>query len=464
MKHFRDNNDTIAAIATPAGEGGIAVLRVSGPAALAITDINFSGRTRIADARSHSLHFGAFGDKGAVIDTVVAGVYRAPHSYTGEDTVELSCHGGYYVSQTILSVLLSNGARIAEPGEFTLRAFLNGKMDLAQAEAVADVIHAKSEKAHRTSVQQLEGKLSAYIGSLRTELLDLCSLFELELDFSEEDVTLADREEARAALERITGSVRAAVRSFSEGKLMREGVTVVLAGKPNAGKSSLLNILLDENRAIVSHIPGTTRDSIQESITLNGLLFTFIDTAGLRDSADEIEQEGVRRTRTHMQSADVVVVLLDSSVIPTNEDRSLYNSIERTVSNDAVLLYVFNKSDAEAAEFRRSVSDIGAPHCTISCKTHEGIGRFKEMLYSMALPQYDTDAGSITITNIRHKHSLELAAGSLTRAHAAIAEGASGDLLAIDLRDALDHLGAIIGITTPDDILNNIFSKFCIGK
>jgi tRNA modification GTPase len=237
----------------------------------------------------------------------------------------------------------------------------------------------------------------------------------------------------------------------------------VLAGKPNAGKSSLLNILLDENRAIVSHIPGTTRDSIEESISLNGLLFTFIDTAGLRETVDEIEHEGVRRTELHVSRADVVVVLIDASVAPSTEDAALYKKIEETVSGHAVLLYVLNKSDKMIAGFPEETVS-GTRSCSISCKTHEGIDAFKEMLYSTMLPVFDAESGSVTVTNIRHKQSFELAAASLVRARDAVTAGLSGDLVAVDLRDALDHLGAIIGITTPDDILNNIFSKFCIGK
>ncbi|MGE5313592.1 MAG: tRNA uridine-5-carboxymethylaminomethyl(34) synthesis GTPase MnmE [Acidobacteriota bacterium] len=478
MTPIKDNSDTIAAIATPQGEGGIAVVRVSGPRAFAITDINFSGRALLASAKSHTMHYGHFlaggahmagqGGERPVLDTVVAMVYRAPHSYTGEDTVEVSCHGGYFVSQQVLQALLAGGARLAEPGEFTLRAFLNGRLDLAQAEAVADLIRARSEKAHRTSIAQLEGSLSRYIGSLRGELMDLCALFELELDFSEEDIELADREEAKEALRRIRATIRSAITSFAGGRLVREGVTAVLAGKPNAGKSSLLNILLDENRAIVSHIPGTTRDMIQESASINGLLFTFIDTAGLRETADEIEQEGVRRTQARMADADLVVLLVDASHPADAEDVRLYREIARTRAEQAVLLTVFNKADIESPEFKDSVSaftnEEGRHSVSISCRTHEGIARFKEMLYHLALPHYDTDARSITITNLRHKQSLEAAEESLRRAQASLDGRASGELIAIDLREAMEHLGMIIGVTTPEDILNTIFSKFCIGK
>jgi tRNA modification GTPase len=465
MTALRDNADTIAACATPAGEGGIAVLRVSGPCALAITDISFRGGARASAAAPQTLHYGTIVDgAGEIVDTVVVSVFRAPHSYTGEDTAEISCHGGYFISQTILAMLLANGARMAAPGEFTLRAFLNGKLDLSQAEAVNDLIRAKTEKAHKTSVQQLEGKLSRYVRSLRSELLDICSLFELELDFSEEDITLADRAASARDITRIIGTIDSAVASYAGGKLVRDGVRVVLAGKPNAGKSSLLNILLDENRAIVSHIPGTTRDSIEESISLNGLLFTFIDTAGLRETVDEIEQEGVRRTQMHVSRADVVVVLIDASVEPESEDAALYKKIEETVSGHAVLLYVLNKSDKMIALYAGGTTIVGVRQCSISCKTHEGIDSFKDLLYSTVLPVFDAESGSVTVTNIRHKRSFELAAVSLGRARDAVAAGLSGDLVAVDLRDALDHLGAIIGITTPDDILNNIFSKFCIGK
>ncbi len=464
MKPLRDNRDTIAACATPAGEGGISVLRVSGPHAFAITDIGFRGAVRAADAASHTLHYGTFVGADGTVDTVVVSVFRAPHSYTGEDTSEISCHGGYFIAQTILGILLAHGARLAEPGEFTLRAFLNGKLDLSQAEAVNDLIRAKTEKAHRVSLRQLEGRLSKYVATLRAELLDICSAFELELDFSEEDIALADRDASDAGLTRIHDTITAAIGSFSGGKLVRDGVTVVLAGKPNAGKSSLLNILVDENRAIVSHIPGTTRDSIEESISLNGLLFTFVDTAGLRDSADEIEQEGVRRTHTHLAGADVVVVIVDASSAPTDEDRALYRRIAETVSGHAMLLYVLNKSDKAAADAPDAFAGLGAPLCSISCRTHEGIAAFKDALYRMALPAYDADADSITVTTVRHKQSFERAAGSIARARDAVRSGLSGDLVAVDLRDALDHLGSIIGITTPDDILDNIFSKFCIGK
>ncbi len=464
MTTLRDNADTIAACATPAGEGGIAVLRVSGPRAFAITDISFRGTVTAARASSHTLHFGTIVRAGEAVDTVVVSVFRAPHSYTGEDVAEISCHGGFFVSQTILALLLESGARLAAPGEFTLRAFLNGKMDLSQAEAVNDLIHAKTEKAHRTSLQQLEGKLSRYVRTLRQELLDLCSLFELELDFSEEEITLADRDASARTIARIRGTVDDAVASYAGGKLVREGATVVLAGKPNAGKSSLLNILLNENRAIVSHIPGTTRDSIEESISLNGLLFTFIDTAGLRDTVDEIELEGVRRTQQHVAAADVVVVLIDASVPPEAEDALLYKKIEETVSGHTVLLYVLNKSDKHVVFDADTTGTSPTRRCTISCKTHEGIAAFKDMLYAAVLPAYDGDAQSVTVTNIRHKQSFELAGASLRRALDAVEAGSSGDFVAVDLRDALDHLGTIIGITTPDDILNNIFSKFCIGK
>jgi len=463
MKHLRDNRDTIAACATPAGEGGISVLRVSGPHAFAITDISFRGAVRAADAASHTLHYGAFAGADGTVDTVVVSVFRAPHSYTGEDTAEISCHGGSFIAQTVLGILLAHGARLAEPGEFTLRAFLNGKLDLSQAEAVNDLIRAKTEKAHRASIRQLEGRLSKYVSTLRAELLDICSAFELELDFSEEDIALADRDASYADLTRIHDTITSAIRSFDGGKLVRDGVTVVLAGKPNAGKSSLLNILLDENRAIVSHIPGTTRDSIEESISLNGMLFTFVDTAGLRESADEIEQEGVRRTHTHLAAADVVVVVVDASEPPTDEDRTLYHGIAETVSGRAAVLFVLNKSDKAAAD-ADAFRSLPAPHCRISCRTHEGVGAFKDMLYRMAIPAYDADADSVTVTTARHKQSFERAAGSIARARDAVRSGLSGDLVAVDLRDALDHLGAIIGITTPDDILDNIFSKFCIGK
>lgn len=464
MKPLAKNADTIAACATPTGEGGIAVLRVSGPRAFAITDIYFRCSIPAAHAAAHTLHVGTIVHNETVIDTVVVSIFHRPHSYTGEDVAEISCHGGYYIAHRILSLLLEGGARMASPGEFTLRAFLNGKIDLSQAEAVNDLIHAKTEKAHIAGIQQLEGKLSRFVHTLRQELLNICSLFELELDFSEDDITLTDRNAAAESITKILATVNKAIDSYAGGKLVKEGVRIVLAGKPNAGKSSLLNILLDQNRAIVSQIPGTTRDSIEENVSIGGLLFTFIDTAGLRNTVNEIEQEGVRRTQNHISTADAVIILIDASMPIEPEDTKLYNNIEEIVSTHAIVFYVLNKSDKPILISNEIARAIGKRHCSISCKTHDGIEALKNMLFTAMLPAYDTDSISVTLTNVRHKQSFNHAADSLSRAYNTVVSGMSGEFVAVDLRDALDHLGNIIGITTPEDILNNIFSNFCIGK
>ncbi len=460
-----NSQDTIAALATPVGTGGIAVIRISGGQSFTLTDTIFRGSVRVAEAQSHTIHYGTITDPQdhALVDTVLVSLFRNPHSYTGEDVVEISVHGGYFVSQQILQILYRCGARSAQPGEFTLRAFLNGKLDLAQAEAVADIINAKTERSHRASVEQLNGRLSKHIDNLRKQLLDLCSLLELELDFSQEGIELTHNDESLRRINKISANIQEMINTYSTGKFTRDGVKVAIAGRPNVGKSSLLNVLLEEERAIVSEIPGTTRDTIEESIILNGLEFVFIDTAGLRESIDVIEKEGIRRTIHNLQKADIVLLIIDTSHPVSKEDILLFNETIKSLPNHTSAMYVLNKNDLRHSAF--SINDLPTlKNVDISCVTLSGIDRLKTALIKTALSEHDSLAGSLIITNIRHKNALESSLKSLKNAESSMLNNMSGDFIAADLRESLNYLGEIIGLTTPDDILNNIFLQFCIGK
>lgn len=461
--HTHSPADTIAAIATPIGIGGISVIRISGPSAITAADSIFRGSSSVDELPTHTIQFGSIVDPVSreTIDTVLVSVFRNPHSFTGEDVVEISSHGGYFVAQKILSLLYRSGTRPATPGEYTLRAFLNGKLDLAQAEAVADIIHSKTEKAHKASVDQLSGKLSSAVKALREDIVNICSLLELELDFSQEGIELTEKQIVVEKLGKIQSSIAGLSNSYNEGKVIKEGISVALVGKPNAGKSSLLNALLQEERAIVSEIPGTTRDTIQESVLLDGVEFVFNDTAGLRDSVDTIELEGIKRTSKAIGSSDVVLILIDGSVPVSENDILLYDSIINEYSKTKTILRVLNKHDIRDSSIEFSAIQ---PSLWISCKTHFGMGELKRQLVESSIPHHDPSESSVTITNARHRDALERANISLENAKGAIHGGLGGDFAAVDLRAALNYLGEIIGLTTPDDILNNIFANFCIGK
>ncbi|KAB2925092.1 MAG: tRNA uridine-5-carboxymethylaminomethyl(34) synthesis GTPase MnmE [Bacteroidetes bacterium] len=456
--------DTIAAVATPAGNGGIAVIRISGPDAVGVADRVFRGRIPLSSAASHTVHYGSVvGEDGRPADAILATVFRAPHSYTGEEVVELGTHGGHFVSRAVLRLVIAAGARPADPGEFTLRAFLNDRLDLAQAEAVADLIHARSERAHRVSMEQLTGKLSGHIRELRSTLTDLCSLLELELDFSEEGIELARRDELLSKLSGVRERIQTILSRYSTGKMAREGVRVALAGKPNVGKSSLLNILLEEERAIVSEIPGTTRDVIEESITLHGMEFVFTDTAGIRESVDLIEKEGIRRTMQHIRKADIVLFMVDASEEIGKGEADMLEEAMNSLPKHGKSILVVNKADRKASGFSLPVIP-DRPSVEISCKTHTGIDMLKSMLFETAIPDHADESDAPLITNERHKDALVHALESLDSAERSIQQNMSGEFVAVDLREALNHLGDIIGLTTPEDILNNIFARFCIGK
>lgn len=463
MHHYVHH--TIAALATPIGIGGISVIRISGPDSFSCIDSIFTGSSDLSHAASHTIHYGVIKDVDGetVVDTVLVSIFRNPNSYTGEDVIEISSHGGYFVAQKILTLLYSVGAHPARPGEFTQRAFLNEKMDLAQAEAVADIIHSRTDKSHQASILQLSGRLSKYVNGIREQLLNLCSLLELELDFSQEGIELASKEEVLKRIESIQTEIQKLSDSYSSGKFIREGVRVALIGKPNVGKSSLLNILLEEERAIVSEIAGTTRDIIEESIILNGQEFVFFDTAGLRDSFDTIEQEGIRRTLVSIKKADIILYIVDSSNANTKHDILMFRQISEQVEHKIPFLICANKIDIKNTLFSLDNFD-GAHIVEISCKQNFGIDKLKQQLVDLSIPNHDSNSSSITITNIRHKEALVSALNSLQKAHETISYGLGGDFAAVDLRDALNYLGEIIGLTTPDDILNHIFGKFCIGK
>lgn len=436
-------SDTIVAVSTPRGVGGVAVVRLSGPQAREMALRHLS-----VDALEprHS-HFARFSDGGSLIDEVLAVWFPAPHSYTGEEMVEISCHGSLYVQQAIVQALLDDGARLAEPGEFTMRAFLGGKLNLSQAEAVADLIDAVTPVQHRLAVSQLRGGYARKLNDLRKRLLDLTALLELELDFSQEDVEFADRSQLRQTLRDLAAEVERLMASFSLGNTLKRGIPVAIVGRPNAGKSSLLNALLDDDRALVSDIPGTTRDTIEETLTLDGITFRFIDTAGLRSSSDAIEAMGVERSRKAVADAEVVLYVHDATTSWQAPDVDLEGK---------QVIYVNNKSDLPVA------ASVPSPFINLSAKTKEGIAQLEAMLVERYQPRLSGDAP--LLSNERHYGALLHVAKALAAASRALDEAIPSDLVAVDLRDALYHLGTITGEVSSDELLTNIFSRFCIGK
>ena len=442
--------DTIAAISTPHGIGGIAVVRLSGPDAFAI-----ASRHLKSPGATHPQLF-RIGEK--VLDQVIATAYHAPHSYTGDDTVEISCHGSLYVQQTLLQALLDSGARLAEPGEFTRRAFLNGKLNLSQAEAVADLIDSTNAAAHSLAVSQLRGGYAKELETLRQQLVDLTALLELELDFSDEDVEFADRSRLHSLASQIYTRVTALRESFHMGNAMRRGIPVAIIGRPNAGKSSLLNALLHDNRAIVSDIPGTTRDTIEETFVIEGMSFRIIDTAGLRHSDDPIETLGIQRTLTTVAQADIVLYVHDASQSYGHALADLQELQDRLSLKDKHLFIVNNKIDLVP-------ETLTAPYRTFPISAKEGTGL--DALTSALAKAAQTDlaqAPDVMLTNVRHYNALGHVEQALLHVAKGLADHLPADLVVIDLRDALHHLGTITGQVTSDEVLGTIFSRFCIGK
>lgn len=460
-----DLKETICAIATPPGTGAIAIIRLSGPDALKICEQVFSPKKKglkITSSDTHTIHFGNILAGDDLIDEVLVSVFREPHSYTGENAVEISCHGSSYIQQKIMELLISKGARTAKPGEFTLRAFLNGKFDLSQAEAVADLIAASSNSAHDLAMQQMRGGFSKKISELRTRLLDFASLIELELDFSQEDVEFADRTALIKLLQETKEEITHLLSSFSYGNVLKNGIPVAIIGKPNVGKSTLLNAILNEERAIVSEIPGTTRDTIEDTIIIHNYAFRFIDTAGLRHSTDRIESEGIERTYEKIEQAAVVLYVFDVNDVDGLTPWGMEDSTTVGLYDSKKVILLANKSDL-LGETPAHLKDLLEQECIfISAKRKENINLILERLVEVVgeMKVHDT----AVVSNLRHYDALNGALKSVEAVQAGLNDGLSSDLVTVDLRTALYHLGEITGEITTDDILGNIFGKFCIGK
>lgn len=460
MKHLSSHQDTIVALATPPGEGALALIRISGKESIPIVNAIFTSKD-LTEVSSHQAIFGKIqSTDNQLIDEVILTLFRNPRSFTGEDSIEISCHGSPYIVQQIMQLLLAKGARLAAAGEFTQRAFLNGKMDLAQAEAVADLIAAHSEAAHRVALTQMRGGISEEIKTLRQQLLDFTSLIELELDFGEEDVEFADRSQLIDLVQKTLALTQNLTSTFQFGNAIKNGIPVVIAGKPNAGKSTLLNTLLGEEKAIVSDIPGTTRDFIEDELVIDGIRFRFVDTAGLRETEDKVEKIGVERTQAKIQEAQILLYLYDTT---TSEQAEAYAEVIKYQKQlpDTQVLLVANKIDAFARLDFFPPTDFDIPIVPISAQEKIGLDTLKERLRESVIEKPTSD---VVITNVRHYHSLTEAAQALTQVQQGLASHISGDLLSLDIREALQHLGSITGEVTTDEILGNIFSKFCIGK
>jgi tRNA modification GTPase len=465
--------ETIVALATPSGAGAIAIIRLSGKDAITIAAEVFqsvSGKD-ITKQKTHTIHLGHIADNGKVYDQVLLSIFKGPNSYTGENVIEISCHGSTFIQQQIIQLLLRKGAKMAQAGEFTLRAFLNGKLDLSQAEAVADLIASDNEASHQIAMQQMRGGFSNEIAKLREELLNFASLIELELDFAEEDVEFADRTQFHELLERIEFVLKRLIDSFAVGNVIKNGIPVAIVGEPNVGKSTLLNTLLNEERAIVSDIAGTTRDTIEDELVINGIGFRFIDTAGIRETKDVVESIGIQKTFEKIEQAQVVLYLVDSSQLTANNLDELKNEIAqiRNKYPQKTLISIFNKKDLlssnliQKLEEELTTNDGHQKTLFISAKNKEGIEDLKNALLSFvntgALRNNET-----IVTNTRHYDSLLKALEEVQKVKWGLDSGLSSDLMAIDIRSALYFFGEITGEVTNDELLGNIFANFCIGK
>ena len=465
-------NDSIVALATPSGAGAIAVIRISGEDAIAIGNSVFKSikGKDLTQQKSHTLHLGHIIDDQKTLDEVLVSIFKGPHSYTGENTIEISCHGSTYIQQQIIQLLLRKGCRMANPGEFTLRAFLNGKLDLSQAEAVADLISSDNEASHQIAMQQMRGGFSNEIAKLREELLNFASLIELELDFAEEDVEFADRTQFHELLHRIEFVLKRLIDSFAVGNVIKNGIPVAIVGEPNVGKSTLLNALLNEERAIVSHIAGTTRDTIEDELIISGIGFRFIDTAGIRETEDVVESIGIRKTFEKIEQAQVVLFLIDSLQFIMDNENSVKIQIEKIRNQFPLkpLIVVTNKIDKldskQRKQFDNQLSIINYQLLIeISAKNKTGIEELKNQLLSFvntgALRNNET-----IVTNTRHYDSLLKALEEIQKVKFGLEINLSSDLMAIDIKEALYHFGMITGQVTNDELLGNIFANFCIGK
>lgn len=451
--------ETIVAITTPPGMGAIAVLRLSGVTAFEVVDKVFVGKNKLLGQKGYTAHFGKIMDGKRMVDEVVVTLFKNPHSYTGEDVVEVSCHGSTFIQKELLHLFLRSGARMAKPGEFTLRAFVNGKMDLSQAEAVADLISSDDEASHQVALQHMRGGFSSELIELRTELINFASLIELELDFAEEDVEFANRDQLLTLLGKMDRALEKLVNSFDLGNVIKEGIPVAIVGAPNVGKSTLLNALLNEERAIVSDIAGTTRDTVEDEIHLGGLTFRFIDTAGIRETQDEIESIGIKRSLEKVDQSKVVLYLFDASEYNEEVKKNIDLLLERAVNKP--VLIVANKSDKLKQPL--DLSKAYDHFLPLSAKNKKGIEDLQNALLNLietgALKSDET-----IVTNSRHYEALTKSLAAIHRIQEGVHQGISGDFMAQDIREALFHLGEITGEVTTDDLLGNIFQNFCIGK
>ena len=458
--------DTIIALATPPGIGAISVIRLSGIDSIIISNKLFKALNNLdlISQKTHSINLGYIMDSITIIDKVLISVFKAPRSYTGENIVEISCHGSVFIQQKILDLFTSNGCRLADPGEFTLRAFLNGKMDLSQAESVADLISSTSESSHKIAMDHMRGGFSDDIKLLREELLNFASLIELELDFSEEDVEFANMKAFEDLLVKIISTLKNLIDSFSLGNVIKDGIPISIVGEPNTGKSTLLNSILNEDKAIVSNIAGTTRDSIEDEIVINGINFRFIDTAGIRTTEDEIESIGIRKTFENINKSNIVLYVIDSSKVSSDNLDFVKDKIDKLISaySDKNILLIANKIDLGNLSFiEQEFSDYDL--ISISAKDNLNIDKLKTKISSYIELGIVNNSSSV-VTNSRHFSVLNNALTEVQNVYSGMKDGISSDLLAVDVRQALYHFGELTGEITNDELLGNIFSKFCIGK
>ena len=466
IKSVGYNQDTIVAIATPPGSGAISVIRLSGLKSLTTCMNNFmpaNKKLTIHNIESHKLYLGYFVDDDKIIDEVLISYFRSPGSYTSEDVVEISCHGSEFIQQKIIEVLINTGARAADPGEFTLRAFLNGRMDLSQAEAVADLIASQSSSSHRMAMNQMRGGISEKISLLRKKLIDFASLIELELDFSEEDVEFANREQFLKLISELKEELNMLISSFSMGNVIKQGIPVAIIGKPNVGKSTLLNAILNEEKAIVSHIPGTTRDAIEDTYIIGGYKFRFIDTAGLRQSDDIVESIGIERTYDKIEKATIILYVCDIASINNETVENVLEEFKQYIQDESKhFIFVANKID-QLGELPSQIKEIlELDTVFVSAKRKENIHLLADTLINIVKEFNITN--DVIVSNSRHYQALTNANNALEQVDIGFENNIPTDLIAIDIRQALHELGTITGEITTDDLLGNIFGKFCIGK